>query len=149
MSRVIRFSPRIKRLRPPLVKPADEQKERRRIAIFVAAFLTVALILCTVVVLAAPNSLDERIWLVWFIFLGGLSKVLLANGLFLGLLHHDRQSESELQLQLARRRATRSLPRLTRQLPFLAEIPHPRPTVRRRPFLRLAVNRPRRPDQTP
>ncbi|HLH77409.1 MAG TPA: hypothetical protein VKV28_11435 [Candidatus Binataceae bacterium] len=129
-----------------MAKPADEQKDRQRIAIFIAAFLTVALILCTVTVLSSPNSLDERIWLVWLIFLGGLSKVLIANGLFLGLLHHDRQSQSELQLQLARRRATRSLPRLTRQLPYLAEVPHPRPTVRRYPLLRLAINRPPRPE---
>jgi|GEM_PF-5155403 len=148
MSRIIRLRSRIRRLERPFAKPADERKDRRKIAIFVGAFLTVALILCTVAVLSAPNSFDERIWLLWLIFLGGLSKVLIANGLFFGMLHQDRQSQSELALQSARRRATRSLPRLTRQLPYLAEVPHPRPVVRRHPLLRLAVNRPSRPDQS-
>jgi hypothetical protein len=128
-----------RRLRHQTNPARDEKNERTQVAIFIGLFSAIAIVMCAAAVVVSGDSLDGKLWLVWLIFLGGLSKLLIANGVFWGMMRQDEQTKVD---EAARtRRATRSLPRTTG---MLSTPPRPAPPriVRGRGTLTLAASNP-------
>jgi hypothetical protein len=97
MSSVIRFERRRPRIRNVEIFPQMESEEesRRHLWIYMATFTAAALTMYTVAVVTAFDSLEDTLWLVWFIFVIALSKLLLANGLCLMLMRSERKAEED------------------------------------------------------
>jgi hypothetical protein len=126
----------------------DEKREQTQVAIFIGLFSAIALVMCAMAVIVSGDSLDGKLWLIWLIFVGGLSKLLLANGVFWGMLHHDAQTKLE-QATRTRSHATRSLSPATGKLPPPPRIPPSRPIRRHGPLTVAANNRERTRDPRP
>lgn len=140
MSKVIRLERRDPQRRRELQEAAERKKIRSDAIFFAVLFSGVALLMYSLMVLMLPTSSSEKLWLAWLIFAIAVSKLLVANGLFFGILAHDAHA----QTQRKPRGPTRALPRLTAMLPALPEL-RPRPKVRviRGANPRPRINRPR------
>lgn len=128
MSRVIPFRRLDPQRRLQLYEAAERKKFRSDAIFFVALFSGVALVVYTLMVLTLPASSGEKLWLAWLIFIVAFSKLLLANGLFFGLLAHDESVEAERAAR-QKRASTRGLAHLTGLLPPLPEIHKPKVRV--------------------
>ena len=91
MKTVVPFEPRARRAAAP--DPVAEDSHRALI-VFVVVFSAIALVMYTAAVLAASTSHDERLWLIWLVFVIAITKVLLANGLLFLFLQSDAHSKA-------------------------------------------------------
>jgi hypothetical protein len=104
----------------------DDSRPSRHLRIHVLTFTVIALLMYTVAVLSVPWETSDKLWLGWLVLVIAISKLALANGLFLGVTRADQQEQSMA-------RETR-LHHGTRSTKPLQEHPH------------LRLHRPRRPE---
>ena len=87
MAKVVPF----RRPARPTAELEEEAGSRRQLRVHVTLFSAIALVMYTVAILSVPSEIGDELWMVWLVLVIAVSKLALANGLFLAVWRRDKR----------------------------------------------------------